>query len=30
HWYNEVRPHQSLGSLTPAQFTRQYSNMYAT
>lgn len=30
HWYNEVRPHQSLGSLTPAEFTSQYSNMYAT
>lgn len=30
HWYNEVRPHQSLKLLTPAQFTNQYSNMYAT
>jgi len=30
YWYNEVRPHQSLKCLTPAQFTSQYSNMYAS
>lgn len=30
-WYNTVRPHQSLGRMTPAAFTEQYfSNMYAS